>query len=29
VERSVRADARSLRYSFPPHSFTMLRIKMA
>jgi len=25
VERSVAADGRKLRYSFPPHSFTMLK----
>ena len=27
VERSVAADGRKLRYSFPPHSFTMLKAK--
>jgi len=29
AERSTRAEARSLRYGFPPHSYTMLRVKMA
>jgi alpha-N-arabinofuranosidase len=27
VERSVTAEARRLRYSFPPHSYTMLKVK--
>jgi len=27
VERSTTAEARRLRYSFPPHSFTMLKVK--
>ena len=27
VEPSVAADGRKLRYSFPPHSFTMLKVK--
>ena len=27
VERSVTAEARRLRYTFPPHSYTMLRVK--
>jgi alpha-N-arabinofuranosidase len=29
VERSVTADGRKLRHSFPPHSFTMLKAKLA
>ena len=29
AERSIRAEARTLRHSFPPHSYTMLRVKMA
>jgi alpha-L-arabinofuranosidase len=29
VEHSVTADGRKLRYSFPPHSFTMLKAKLA
>jgi len=29
VERSVTADGRKLRYSFPPHSFTMLKTKLS
>jgi hypothetical protein len=29
VERSVAADGRKLRYSFPPHSFTMLKAKLS
>jgi alpha-N-arabinofuranosidase len=29
VERSVVADGRKLRYSFPPHSFTMLKVKVS
>jgi alpha-N-arabinofuranosidase len=27
VERSAPADGRKMRYSFPPHSFTMLKVK--
>jgi alpha-N-arabinofuranosidase len=27
VERSATAEARRLRYSFPPHSYTMLKVK--
>jgi alpha-N-arabinofuranosidase len=29
VGRSVTADGRKLRYSFPPHSFTMLKAKLS
>jgi alpha-N-arabinofuranosidase len=29
VERSTTAEARRLRYNFPPHSFTMLKVKTA
>jgi alpha-N-arabinofuranosidase len=29
VERSVTASGRTLRYSFPPHSYTMLKVKVA
>jgi alpha-N-arabinofuranosidase len=29
VTRQTRADGRRLRYSFPPHSFTMLKAKLA
>ncbi len=29
AERSVTAEPRTLRHTFPPHSFTMLRVKMA
>jgi alpha-N-arabinofuranosidase len=29
VTRAMRADGRRLHYSFPPHSFTMLRAKLA
>jgi alpha-L-arabinofuranosidase len=29
VERSVTGDGRKLRYSFPPHSFTMLKARLA
>jgi alpha-L-arabinofuranosidase len=29
VERSVAPDGRKLRYSFPPHSFTMLKARTA
>lgn len=28
TERSVTADGRKLRYSFPPHSFTMLKARL-
>ena len=28
AERSVTAEPRSLRYSFPPHSYTMLKVKL-
>ncbi|MBZ5725301.1 MAG: alpha-N-arabinofuranosidase [Acidobacteriia bacterium] len=28
VERSATADGRSLRYSFPPHSYTMIKVKL-
>jgi alpha-N-arabinofuranosidase len=28
TQRSVRADKNTLRYSFPPHSFTMLKTKL-
>jgi alpha-N-arabinofuranosidase len=28
VERSVTADGRRLRYSFPPHSYTMLKARL-
>ena len=27
VERSATAEARRLRYTFPPHSYTMLKVK--
>jgi alpha-L-arabinofuranosidase len=29
VERSIPADGRKLRYSFPPHSFTMLKARVS
>jgi alpha-N-arabinofuranosidase len=29
LERSVTPQGRTLRYSFPPHSFTMIRAKVA
>ena len=29
VERSISADGRKLRYSFPPHSFTMLKARLS
>ena len=29
VERSTAADGRKLRYSFPAHSYTMLKVKLA
>lgn len=29
VERSTTAEGRRLRYSFPPHSFTMLKARTA
>jgi alpha-N-arabinofuranosidase len=29
TERSVTAEPRTLRYSFPPHSYTMLKVKLA
>jgi len=29
VERSLTADGRKLRYSFPPHSFTMLKARLS
>jgi len=29
VERSVTADGKKLRYTFPPHSYTMLKAKLA
>ena len=29
VEKSVTADGHKLRYSFPPHSFTMLKARLA
>jgi alpha-N-arabinofuranosidase len=29
VESSIAAEPRSLRYSFPPHSYTMLKVKLA
>ena len=29
VERSVTANGRTLRYSFPAHSYTMLKTKLA
>jgi alpha-N-arabinofuranosidase len=29
TEKSVTADGRKLRYSFPPHSFTMLKARMS
>jgi alpha-N-arabinofuranosidase len=29
VERSVTADGRKLRYTFPPHSFTMMKARLA
>jgi alpha-N-arabinofuranosidase len=29
VERSATADARHLRYAFPAHSYTMLKVKTA
>jgi alpha-N-arabinofuranosidase len=29
VERSVKAETKMLRYSFPPHSYTMLKAKLA
>ncbi len=29
VERSVAAQGKILRYSFPPHSYTMIRAKVA
>ena len=28
VSRSVTADGRKLRYTFPPHSYTMLKAKL-
>ncbi len=29
VERTASAEARRLRYTFPPHSYTMLKVKTA
>jgi alpha-N-arabinofuranosidase len=29
VERSVAADGKKLRYSFPPHSFTMMKTRLS
>jgi alpha-N-arabinofuranosidase len=29
AQRSITAEARSLRHSFPPHSYTMLKVKLA
>jgi alpha-N-arabinofuranosidase len=29
VQRSVRADKNALRYSFPPHSYTLLKAKLS
>jgi alpha-N-arabinofuranosidase len=29
VQRSMTAEARSLRHSFPPHSYTMLKVQLA
>jgi len=29
VERSVTAEGKKLRYRFPPHSYTMLKVKLA
>jgi alpha-N-arabinofuranosidase len=29
VERNATAEGRRLRYSFPPHSYTMIRVKLA
>jgi alpha-N-arabinofuranosidase len=29
VEKSASADGRKLRYSFPPHSYTMLKVKLS
>ena len=28
VQRTAKADGRKLRYSFPPHSYTMLKAKL-
>ena len=29
VQRSVRAEKNSLRFSFPPHSYTLLKAKLS
>jgi alpha-N-arabinofuranosidase len=28
-QRSAKAEGRTLRYQFPPHSYTMLKVKLA